>query len=161
MSGSNSENDLSNRLKYLSTNERPRLAKKSTANQIPFFEQNKYANMTKRQAALASKDKSKQDLAKLNSDVLDEDEGKDKRRTKKTFPKRVQGAVYDSMGVHISGIDLCDCLQENCPGCHFKCPSCSSFKCGTECRVNRKYIYEQIEYHGYEFNIKNPINRRD
>ncbi|EEB15807.1 conserved hypothetical protein [Pediculus humanus corporis] len=38
--------------------------------------------------------------------------------------------------------DLCDCLIENCPGCHFPCLKCRSYKCGAECR---KWVYEEVE----------------
>ncbi|KAH8041371.1 hypothetical protein HPB51_014652 [Rhipicephalus microplus] len=57
---------------------------------------------------------------------------------------------YNARGIHIaSNKDACDCLQPNCPGCHFPCPKCNSQKCGDECRSNRNYVYEQIEVDGY------------
>lgn len=72
--------------------------------------------------------------------------------------RKVPGALYDENGVHImTGIDLCDCLQKACPGCHFPCPKCKSLKCGPECRCNRKYVYDQIEYHGCDLVVKNPF----
>ncbi|XP_054933437.1 uncharacterized protein [Dermacentor andersoni] len=57
---------------------------------------------------------------------------------------------YNARGIHIkSNKDACDCLQDDCPGCHFPCPKCGSQKCGDECRCNRNYVYEQIEVEGY------------
>ncbi|KAJ8959526.1 hypothetical protein NQ314_006263 [Rhamnusium bicolor] len=75
-----------------------------------------------------------------------------------TNVRRPAGALYDENGVHISTLtDLCDCLNEDCVGCFFECPKCGSQKCGTECRVHRKYLIDQIEYHGYDNVIKNPL----
>nr|XP_008104599.1 PREDICTED: ARL14 effector protein isoform X2 [Anolis carolinensis] len=59
--------------------------------------------------------------------------------------------VYDSQGFLLySGIDLCDCLDEDCLGCFYACPKCGSSKCGPECRCDRKWLYEQIEIEGGE-----------
>nr|XP_037856769.1 ARL14 effector protein-like [Chlorocebus sabaeus] len=59
--------------------------------------------------------------------------------------------VYDSQGLLIfSGMDLCDCLDEDCLGCFYACPACSSTKCGAECPCDRKWLYEQIEIEGGE-----------
>ena len=58
-------------------------------------------------------------------------------------------SVYDSHGRLLgSGLDVCDCLLTDCPGCHFPCPKCSSGKCGYECRRERKYQYESVEIDG-------------
>ncbi|XP_015666911.1 ARL14 effector protein [Protobothrops mucrosquamatus] len=59
--------------------------------------------------------------------------------------------VYDSQGFLLySGIDLCDCLDEDCLGCFYACSKCGSRKCGPECRCDRKWLYEQIEIEGGE-----------
>ncbi len=43
--------------------------------------------------------------------------------------------MYDYTGrLIVDGRDLCDCLEPNCPGCHFPCVKCDSEKCGHECR---------------------------
>ena len=57
--------------------------------------------------------------------------------------------VYDSKGVLLHNRrDMCDCLTEDCPGCHFPCPKCKSSKCGHECRRNRMWEYDSVEVDG-------------
>lgn len=65
-------------------------------------------------------------------------------------------SMYDERGrFRATGIDLCDCLQDACPGCHFPCPSCKSPKCGSFCRVNRKWTFDYIEHDGKDVVITN------
>jgi len=65
-------------------------------------------------------------------------------------------ALYNDRGIHIkSGADLCDCLDEQCVGCHFPCSKCKSTKCGHECRVNRRGEYDSIEIEGTDVKINN------
>ncbi|XP_049834502.1 ARL14 effector protein isoform X2 [Schistocerca gregaria] len=72
--------------------------------------------------------------------------------------RRQAASLYDDRGIYIAtGKDLCDCLDETCVGCHFPCPKCRSNKCGQECRVNRKFVYEQIEIEGTDIVIKNKF----
>lgn len=67
-----------------------------------------------------------------------------------------KAAVYDNKGVIIQlGLDVCDCLEENCPGCHFPCPKCRSAKCGHECRANRKWQYDSVELDGIPGTLRN------
>lgn len=65
----------------------------------------------------------------------------------KKFAEGLQRSkVYDEKGVHIqTNQDLCDCLQKDCPGCHFMCTSCRSPKCGFRCRRNRTWKYNVIK----------------
>ncbi|XP_005096539.1 ARL14 effector protein-like [Aplysia californica] len=59
--------------------------------------------------------------------------------------------AYDSQGILLeNGLDLCDCLDKDCPGCHFPCPRCNSAKCGSDCRSNRRYIIDFIEVEGMD-----------
>ncbi|KAK7865381.1 hypothetical protein R5R35_001868 [Gryllus longicercus] len=81
-----------------------------------------------------------------------EQSNREKRKlTRKIYTggRRKANSLYDEKGILISnGKDLCDCLEESCPGCHFPCPKCRSPKCGHECRVNRKWAYDSVEIEG-------------
>lgn len=77
---------------------------------------------------------SARELRKINRLIFDTRNRKAKGDTKR--------ALHDVFGRVIStNIDLCDCQNENCPGCHFPCPSCGSEKCGVECRCSRIWTY--------------------
>lgn len=70
--------------------------------------------------------------------------------------KKFTGALYDEYGSYLSnGVNACDCLLPDCPGCFFQCQKCGSTMCGSECRVNRKYMYEQVDFEGCNMNYKN------
>jgi hypothetical protein len=57
--------------------------------------------------------------------------------------------MYDEYGRLLDDLrDLCDCLVEECDGCHFPCTKCKSTKCGIDCRMNRRYVYDQVEIEG-------------
>ncbi|XP_005092209.1 ARL14 effector protein [Aplysia californica] len=72
--------------------------------------------------------------------------------------------MYNADGLLIdNGADWCDCLEVDCPGCHFPCPKCNSCKCGAECRLNRKWCYDVVEIDGsltvYKWSFQpNPQN---
>ena len=64
-------------------------------------------------------------------------------------------SLYDAKGALLqNGLDLCDCLIDDCPGCHFPCPRCKSTKCGHECRNNRKWVYDTVELDGIQNSIR-------
>lgn len=69
-----------------------------------------------------------------------------KTKAKPKVPKPPPpGALYDEFGIHLeSGLDLCDCLEDDCDGCFFECPKCGSEKCGNECRIHRDYVVEYL-----------------
>ncbi|KAL1458625.1 hypothetical protein WDU94_008761 [Cyamophila willieti] len=56
-------------------------------------------------------------------------------------------ALYDKNG-YLAGEDFCDCGDNLCKGCFFPCTKCLSFKCGHECRRNRKWQYESCIVEG-------------
>ena len=68
----------------------------------------------------------------------------------------IRKSIYDENGLFLkNGLDLCDCLREFCPGCHFPCDTCSSSKCGHVCRNNRTWNYDNVTMDGI------PESRRD
>jgi len=88
------------------------------------------------------------------SQTLLSPEKKDKKDIKLKNPTKRRN-YHDKYGVRLlDGKDVCDCQQLNCPGCHFPCGSCSSEKCGVECRCGRRWTYEEL------VEIENPYAPR-
>ncbi|CAI6353207.1 unnamed protein product [Macrosiphum euphorbiae] len=52
--------------------------------------------------------------------------------TKENSEKPVTRADYPDDGE-------CDCDDDDCEGCFWPCETCSSNKCGHECRTNRNW----------------------
>ncbi|KAK6179906.1 hypothetical protein SNE40_012156 [Patella caerulea] len=78
-----------------------------------------------------------------------------RKMQRKLKPSTKPNSLYDEAGrIRETGVDICDCLDHDCPGCHFPCAKCASEKCGTECRCNRKWHYDSIYVEGTEINIK-------
>ncbi|XP_071448283.1 uncharacterized protein [Hetaerina americana] len=80
-----------------------------------------------------------------------ETSNREKRKLSRKFNAggKKQTTDYDDKGcLTACGKDICDCMEPECPGCHFPCYRCQSPKCGHECRVNRKYVYECIDIEG-------------
>lgn len=72
--------------------------------------------------------------------------------------QRLPTTMFDGKGRYrANGFDICDCLDNRCPGCHFPCPSCKNTKCGPCCRVNRKWPFESIQHEEKELIIKNKL----
>lgn len=79
------------------------------------------------------------------------------KHVKKTT-KKITGALYDEHGRFKStGQDVCDCFSTDCSGCQMECEYCSSPKCGLRCRINRKFMYDAIEFDGKDKVINNPF----
>lgn len=128
-------------------------AKKSTA---------KSTNTTKSLTTRDSVRKALESVRKAAIDAATERNEAIQRRLRtgqNAAKKRIQNttAVYDCHGrFRATKEDICDCFDEKCVGCHFSCEKCSSPKCGPTCRVNRRYIFEEIEYDGKGKVDKNP-----
>nr|XP_002125376.1 ARL14 effector protein-like isoform X1 [Ciona intestinalis] len=77
--------------------------------------------------------------------------------------KKNKSAIYDNNGKLLSnGKDMCDCLNEQCPGCFYPCDSCGGTKCGKECRCSRKWYYDSVEVEGGQsryFNVKTQYQK--
>ncbi|XP_017772846.1 PREDICTED: ARL14 effector protein-like [Nicrophorus vespilloides] len=131
------------------------LAKKSTgAGLQESFVSGKPA-ITRRQIAIANKEKIKF-LGNFNPETSEREK---RKLMKKIQTRKGNGALYNNKGIHnATGRDLCDCLEPECPGCFYPCKKCGSTKCGVDCRCMRKFKYDSIEYHGYSFTKKNPLN---
>ncbi|KAL9897471.1 ARL14 effector protein-like [Glossina fuscipes fuscipes] len=70
--------------------------------------------------------------------------------------KKIACSLYDECGrIRHNGLDVCDCMDDDCPGCWFECVKCGSTKCGPECRKNRNFFYESIEFDGQTDCIRN------
>ncbi|GFY49892.1 ARL14 effector protein-like [Trichonephila inaurata madagascariensis] len=117
-----------------------------------------YGSMTLRERTTEKPKESKEE-PDLNRHVSERElkkieklESKAPRRKRNKYPRK-----YNSQGIHIaSGIDLCDCLEVECEGCYTPCPKCSSEKCGTECRQNRRWEYEAYKIEGSDIVVSNP-----
>lgn len=104
--------------------------------------------------------------SKFLADFDPETSAREKRKlSRKTFTSNPtfgkNATMYDSKGIfRQTGEDLCDCLDAECPGCHFPCPNCNGHKCGSTCRCMRKWGYEQIEHDAKDLVIYNNYNKR-
>lgn len=78
------------------------------------------------------------------------------RQSYTTQKRSGNNSIFDEKGRYRHNLaDACDCLDNSCVGCHFPCPNCRSPKCGSTCRVNRKFAFETIEHDGKDLVINN------
>ena len=76
-------------------------------------------------------------------------------------PKR-EAKKYDRKGrLLVNQADLCDCLDEDCPGCFYPCPKCKSTKCGPTCRCSRRWVYTTMVNENGEVISKMPFDVSD
>lgn len=66
-----------------------------------------------------------------------------------TQGRKKNSAMFSPTGIFLkTGQDLCDCLEEECPGCFYQCVKCNGPKCGLTCRRRRNWYYEHITVDG-------------
>ncbi|KAH8271834.1 hypothetical protein KR044_007470 [Drosophila immigrans] len=91
----------------------------------------------------------------------DDNNGPEADKTKRRGKKKGcyygnKNTAYDEYGnIRSSGLDACDCMNEQCDGCWLECGNCGSTRCGPQCRVNRKFFYESFEHDGKDLMIVN------
>lgn len=62
---------------------------------------------------------------------------------------RKKNVMYGPTGIFLqTGQDLCDCQEEECPGCFYPCHKCGGPKCGGTCRRRRNWCYEDVTVDG-------------
>lgn len=112
---------------------------------------------------LRDRKKNDKKLQNLQSKFLEDFDPEKSTRERRKLSRKNYGSnssnrntLYDEKGCYrLSGLNVCDCLDNNCVGCHFPCPQCSSTKCGPTCRVLRKWTYEMIEHDAKDSVIRN------
>ncbi|KAL7304427.1 hypothetical protein TKK_0003225 [Trichogramma kaykai] len=87
--------------------------------------------------------------------------GESAAKAKPATRGEIHEQLYDENGIFIpTQEDLCDCLDRECPGCHFPCSTCSSTKCGNPCRRGRDDMFEEIIFEGSVEKITNEPYRQ-
>lgn len=96
-------------------------------------------------------------------DDFDPERSNREKRKLKRKPGGNARSLYDEYGhMRHNGMDVCDCMDDDCPGCWYDCENCGSPKCGVQCRVNRKFYYESITFDGKDATVRNkhfPVNK--
>ncbi|XP_055687977.1 ARL14 effector protein-like [Lutzomyia longipalpis] len=95
---------------------------------------------------------------KFMKDFNPETSKREKNKLKKFPEYSGYGKTHETRSTASDPVqDLCDCLRLTCCGCFFPCPKCSSTKCGTKCRVMRKWMYESVVFDGADESLRNPL----
>ena len=83
--------------------------------------------------------------ANFNPEIRQQEKKEQMSKKNQFFSPKREAKKYDRKGrLLVNQADLCDCLNEECPGCFYPCPKCKSTKCGPTCRCNRRWVYTTI-----------------
>lgn len=93
---------------------------------------------------------------KATLDSAQYQEDADGRRLRKPYGSGKLETMDERGRYRSTGLDVCDCLDNSCPGCHFPCLGCGSGKCEKTCRVNRKWVNHMLKFDGKGTEIFNP-----
>lgn len=95
----------------------------------------------------------------FNPDKSQRERKKISKVVQATQKKKKGAALYGPTGIFLqTGQDLCDCLEDGCPGCFYTCPKCHSHKCGAICRRRRNWFYDHVTIDGQsKSNVKTSL----
>ncbi|KAB0340953.1 hypothetical protein FD755_024577 [Muntiacus reevesi] len=84
-------------------------------------------------------------IANFNPGIRQQQKNEPMSKKSEVSPPKREAKKYDGKGrLLVNQADLCDCLDEDCPGCFYPCPKCNSTKCGPTCRRNRRWAYTSM-----------------
>lgn len=70
-------------------------------------------------------------VTNFNPDKSLREKKKISRVVQATQGRKKNSALYSPTGVFLStGLDFCDCLEDDCAGCFYPCLKCNGRKCG-------------------------------
>ena len=100
--------------------------------------------------------------ASFHPEIRQQQKKEQMSKTKEFFSPKRAVKKYDRKGrLLVNQADLCDCLNEECPGCFYPCPKCRSTKCRPTCRGNRRWVYTTIVDESGEVISKMPFDVSD
>ena len=100
--------------------------------------------------------------ANFNPEIRQQQKKEQMSKKNEFFSPKREAKKYDRKGrLLVNQADLCDCLDEDCPGRFYPCPQCKSTKCGPMYRCNRHWVYTKILDESGEVISKMPFDVSD
>ena len=101
-------------------------------------------------------------MASFNPEIRQQQKKEQMSKMKEFFPPKHAVKKYDRKGrLLVNQADLCDCLNEECPGCFYPCSKCKSTKFGPTCGGNRRWVYTTFLVESGEVFSKMPFDVSD
>ena len=144
-----------------SSSVRGRPARPSSPERASEMDEKKMKQVEQQLKRLAFKNLGPQ-MASFNPEIRQQQKKEQMSKTKEFFSPKRAVKKYDGKGrLLFNQADLCDCLNEDCPGCFYPCPKCKSTKCGPTCGGNRRWVYTTILDESGEVISKMPFDVSD
>ena len=138
-----------------------RPARQSSPERASEMEEKKMKQVERQLKRLAFKNLGPQ-MASFNPEIRQQQKKEQMSKMKEFFSPKRAVKKYDRKGrLLVNQADLCDCLNEECPGCFYPCSKCKSTKCGPPCGGNRRWVYTTILDESGEVISKMPFDVSD